>query len=51
MREQLLAAGTVLGGELLILQRADVDEHVEPRTLNTGLEGEERNAQVARQLC
>ena len=48
MREQGLALGAVLSGELLILQGADVDEHVEPCALDTGLEGQERNAQVAR---
>lgn len=48
VREQGLALGAVLSSELLILQGADVDEHVEPCALDTGLEGQERNAQVAR---
>ena len=47
MRKQRLSPAAAFIRELPVLEGADVDEHVEPRTLDAGFERQQGDAEVA----
>ncbi len=48
VRQQGFALGAAGGGEVFVFDRADVDEHVQPRALDAGLQTQRSRAEIAR---